>query len=152
MSFLTKNNFLEKFSRNVKSSCTCTKISYRSCCKSFNVLSVQWYIKFYDVFFVFFCCFAAARSNATICTTPVTFLWTRSPGTRLAGHVNKIQDGAAKKIFMIFSLSNLSAFVQKKQKISEWIVLLQSLKENPSWNLLCHQNTRENTTDFQSRS
>ena len=61
-SFLTKNNFLEKFSRNVKSSCTCTKISYRSCCKLFNVLSVQWYIKFYDVFFIFFCCFAAENN------------------------------------------------------------------------------------------
>ena len=62
-SFLKKTNFLEKFSRNAKSSSTCTKISYRSWCKSFNVLSVQWYIKFYDVFFIFFCCFAAARSN-----------------------------------------------------------------------------------------
>ena len=30
MSFLLKNNFLEKFSRNVKSSSTCMKISYRS--------------------------------------------------------------------------------------------------------------------------
>ena len=64
ISFLTKTNFLENFSRNAKSSSTCTKISYRSWCKSFNVLSVQWYIKFYDVFFVFFCYFAAARSNA----------------------------------------------------------------------------------------
>ena len=62
-SFLSKNNFLGKFIRNVKSSSTCTKISYRSWCKSFNVLSIQWYIKFYDVFFVFFCCFAAAWSN-----------------------------------------------------------------------------------------
>ena len=79
-SFLTKTNFLEKFSRNAKSSSTCTKISYRSWCKSFNVLSVQWYIKFYDVFFVFFCCFAAARLNML----PVTCLWMRSPGTRLA--------------------------------------------------------------------
>ena len=64
-SFLTKNNFLEKFSRNVNSSSTCTKISYRSWCKSFNVLSDQWhmYIKFYDVFFIFFCCFTAAQLN-----------------------------------------------------------------------------------------
>ena len=53
---------------------------------------------------------------------------------------DKIQDGAAKKICTIFSLSNLSAFVQKT---SEWIVLLQNLKENSSWNLLCHRNTRE---------
>ena len=29
-SFLSGNNFLEKFSRNVKSSSICTKISYRS--------------------------------------------------------------------------------------------------------------------------
>ena len=38
------------------------------------------------------------------------------------------------------------------QKISESIVLLQSLEENSSWNLLFHGNTPENATDFQSWS
>ena len=40
----------------------------------------------------------------SICTMPVTFLWTRSPGTRLAGHMNKIQDGAAKNISFLFQI------------------------------------------------
>ena len=40
------------------------KFNYKIWCKLFNVLSVRWYIKFYDVFFVFFCYFTAAQSNA----------------------------------------------------------------------------------------
>ena len=40
VSSLSKNNFLEKFSRNVKSSSTCMKISYRSWCKSCSVCSM----------------------------------------------------------------------------------------------------------------
>ena len=44
------------------------KFNYKIWCKLFNVLSVWWYIKFYDVF-VFFCCFTAR----SICATPITF-------------------------------------------------------------------------------
>ena len=36
----------------------------RNDANDFNVLSVRWYITFYDAFFVFFCYFTAARSNA----------------------------------------------------------------------------------------
>ena len=90
-----------KNSAGAKSSSTCTKISYRSWCKSFTVLSVQWYIKFY-VFLIFFCCFAAAWSNAIICTMPVTFLWTRSPGTRLAATMVLRRRFARSFLFQIF--------------------------------------------------
>ena len=58
MSFLTTistNDFLEKYSSNLKSNSTSMKSNnmYKIWCKLFNVLSVQWYIKFCDVFFIF---------------------------------------------------------------------------------------------------
>ena len=144
MSFLTKKNFLDKFSRNVKSSCTCAKISYRSCCKSFNVLSVQWYIKFYDVFFVGFCCFVAARSNATICTThfyergvlelDLLATWTRFKM-------------ALRRIFSRSFLFQIFPHLFKKPK-DKWV---DHTFTRPKA-LLCHRNTRENATDFQSWS
>ena len=82
--FLSKNNYLEKFSRNVKFSSTCMKISYRSWCKSFNVLSVQWYIKFYMTFSLFSSAVLLLHDRTwSICTTPGKNFWTRSSGTRL---------------------------------------------------------------------
>ena len=149
-SFLTKNNFLEKFSRNIKSSCTCTcmKISYRSCCKSFNVLSVQWYqvLQCFLRFLLLFCCctiecdhlhnacniFMNEESWNSTC-------WQREQDSRWC----------CKEYFHdLFSFKSFH-ICSRNQKIIEWIVLLQSLKEDPSWNLLCHWNTRENATDFQ---
>ena len=59
-------------------------VTVLSWCKLFDVLSAQWYIKFYDV---------SSFSSAVLllhdwtwssCTTPVTCLWMRSPETRLA--------------------------------------------------------------------
>ena len=66
------------------------KFNYKIWCKLFNVLSVRWYIKSYDVFFVFFCCFTAAQSNAIhLCN----FEWGDLERTRcsLAGHVTRFK-------------------------------------------------------------
>ena len=68
--------------------------------------------------------------------------------TRVVGHV--IRSKMAENISTIFSLSNLFAFCAKNQKRNGWNKLLQSLKENSSWKLFCHRNTREKTKDFQS--
>ena len=58
---------------------------------------------------------------------------------------------ALRRIFaQSFLIQIFPHLFKKNQKISEWIILLHSLKENSSWNLLCHQNTPENATDFQS--
>ena len=105
--------------------------------------------------FVMFSSFSSAvlllhDRTGSICTMPVTFLWTRSPGTRLAATwwdsrwrcEEDLHQFAS--ICTIFSIWNFFRICSKKQKISEWIVLLQSLKENSSWNLLCHWNTQEN--------
>ena len=149
-SFLTKTDFLEKFSRNVKSSSTCTNISYRSWCKSFNVLSVHWYIGFYDVFFIFFWCFAAARSNVihfhNACN--IFYEW----GVLELDLLATWQDSRWRCEEYLHNLFSFKSFCicSKNQKISEWIILLQSLKEDSSWNLLCHWNTWEIVTDFQS--
>ena len=60
-------------------------------CKLFNVLSVWWYIKFYDVFFILFCCFIAAQSNAIHLCNAYNIFWTRRPGMSqtLAGHMTR---------------------------------------------------------------
>ena len=130
MSFLMKNNFLEIFSRNVSSSSICTKISYRSWCKSFNVLSDQWYIKFYDVFFVFFCCFTAARSNAIYLHNACNiFMNEESWELDLLATWQDSRWRCGEYSHDLFSFKSF-CICSKKQKISEWIVLLQSLKEN----------------------
>ena len=92
-------------------------------CKSFNFLSVQWYIKSYNVFFDFFCCIR----TWSIYTTPVTFLWMRSPGTRLAGHVARFKIMLQRifvwsflKFFMEFTLS--SKYLRKCNRFSIMIV------------------------------
>ena len=149
----TNNYFLGKYSRNLKSGSTSMKFNYKSWCKLFNVLSVRWYIKFYDVFFVFFC-FTAAKPNATICMMPVAF--------HEQGDCNELiflamwQDSRwwRSTIERIFAQSFLFQIFQfcicaKNQKIIEWIKLIQSLKEGSSWKLICHWKSRENTTDFQ---
>ena len=66
--------------------------------------------------------------------------------TRPAGHVTRFE--MAENFCTIFSHSNPSAFVQKTEKINEWIEPLQSPKESSSWNLFCHPNTPEDATDF----
>ena len=109
------------------------KFNYKIWCKLFNVLSVWWYIKFYDVFFsfllLFYCC--TIKRNPFV-QRQIHFLneetWneldTRWPR-------DKIPDGGG--YCTIFSLPSLSTFVQKSHKIYDKIELFQSLKENPSW-------------------
>ena len=65
---------------------------------------------------------------------------------------DKIQDGTVKEVCSNDDLFSFKSFriCSKNQKIIGWMVLLQSLKENSSLNLLCHRNTGENATDFQS--
>ena len=96
------------------------KFNYKIWCKLFNVLSVWWYIKFYDVFFVFFCCFTAAQSNVIQLGNAYNIFWTRRRGTSktLAGHVTRFK--MAEDICTIFSLPSLSTFVQRSHKII-WI-------------------------------
>ena len=116
-SFLTKNNFLEKFSRNVNSSstCTCTKISYRSWCKSFNVLSDQWYIKFYDVFFISSAVLLLHDRMRSIGTTPVAFSGMRGPRTRLVGHVTSSRWHCGEYFHDLFSQIFLHLFKKTKR-------------------------------------
>ena len=48
----------------------------------------------------------------------------------------------------IFPLTNLSTFVQKTQKINEWIKIFQSQKESSSWKSFCHWNIWEKCNRF----
>ena len=128
------------------------KFNYKIWCKLFNVLSAWWYIKFYDVFFIFFCCFTAAQSNTIyLCNAYNIFLnktWneldTRWPH-------DKIQDGGG-NLHDLFSFKSFHICVKKPQDIIWVDRTFSSLKENSSWKSLCYQNTHENTTDFQSWS
>ena len=76
----------------------------------------------------------------SICTTLVAFLWRRSPGTRLAATWEDSLWRCEEDLHDFFYFKSFR-ICSKNYKISEWIVLLQSLKENSSWNLLCHRNT-----------
>ena len=70
--------------------------------------------------------------------------------TRLAGHVKRFK--MAENTCTIFSHSNLSAFVQKNQKINEYnnIEPLQNLNKNFSCKLFYYtcRNFQKNVTDF----
>ena len=120
--------FLAKYSSNFKSSSTSMKFHYRIWCKLNHVLSVWWYIKFYmiDVFFVFFCCFTAGWSNS-IHLLNVNFfneetwneLGTYWPRDKVWDDEEYLHDVFTSKSFHICA---------KKQKINEWIELLQSLR------------------------
>ena len=71
----------------------------------------------------------------SIFTTPVHNIYGNEPG-----HVTRFK--MADNTCTIFSHSNLSAFVQKKQqKINERMETLQNLKENFSWKFCFHRNT-----------
>ena len=69
----------------------------------------------------------------------------RRPGNE-PGHMTKFK--MADNTCTIFYHSNLSAFVQKKQKMNEWMETLQNVKENFSCKLCFHQDTWQNATDF----
>ena len=124
-------------------------------CKLFNVRSVWWYIKFYDVFFVFFYCFTAAQSNANhLCNAKTVF--ERGDLERARHSLATWQDSRWRRIFArirsyLFSSKSFHICAKKPQDI--WVDrTFQSLKENSSWKSFCHQNTHENATDFQSWS
>ena len=113
MSFLTTTNFVEKYGSNLKSSSTSMKFNYKIWCKLFDILSIRWYIKFYDVLFW---CFTAV----SICAMPITFFeW---------GDLEQIrhllatwQDSRWRRIFAQSFLFQIFPHLFKKPTKDKWV-------------------------------
>ena len=91
------------------------KFNYKIWCKLFNVLSVWWYIKFYDVVFVFFCCFTAAQSNAIhLCN------FERGDLERTRHLLATWQDSRWRRIFARF-FSSRSFHICAKKPQGKWV-------------------------------
>ena len=110
---------------NLKSSSTSMKFHYKTWCKLFNnVLSVWWYIKFYDVFLIFFRCFTAAQSNAIHSNSRVDQLWHQPSVTQPCSQVTS--RWANQQSSFEFSSFEFIKLISYSQHISALVFAFQS--------------------------
>ena len=115
-----KNNFLEKFSRNVKSS----SIPARKSVTGVDANHLMLWCFLHSL--LLFCC-CTIECERGVLELDLLAMWQDSRW-RCEGY--NLHNVFSFKSFHICSIN---------QKISELIKLLQSLNENSSWSLLCHQ-------------